>query len=167
MALLGAAIDRALARNERFAWPDSLAGDSIPFLLRLDYPEVDEAGKPQPMRGKHAALLVAIRVPRMAPVTVSKAGRIAYPEVARTNWVTATIVMQYVVDAGGKPVERTIRDLWPDDKPRPRGDLARFYDAFREAVRRGILATEYSPARVGDCAVPQLVQQPFTFDIAR
>lgn len=166
LALLGRAIDSALARDERFPWSEDIAGDSTPFLVRFDYPDVDPRGKLQPMRGLHAAPLLEIRAPIATPVRPRKAGSIRYPELARESGVTANIVMQFVVDSTGRPIEPSIRDLWPEEKPRPRGRLGAHYQAFLTAVKRGLAASEYHPARVGGCAVPQLVQQPFTFDIS-
>ena len=167
LALLGRAVDSALARNERFPWPDGVEADSIPFLIRLDYPDIDENGKLQPMRGQHAAVLLEIRAPTTTPVSPRKMGRIHYPERSRQGGVTANLVLQFVVDSTGLPVAPSIRDLWPDDKPRPKGFMLQHYHAFLVAVKRGLANSEYNPARVGGCAVRQLVQQPFTFDIAR
>lgn len=167
LALLGRAVDVALAKNERFPWPDGVEGDSIPFLIRFDYPQLKENGAIEPMRGQHAASLLEVRVPAMTPVAPRRMGSVTYPEDSRRNGVTANLVMQFVVDSTGRPIERSIRDLWPDDRPRLRGHLALHYADFVKAARRGLANSEYTPARVGGCAVPQLVQQPFTFDLAR
>ena len=165
LALMGRALDSALAHNERFAWPDGIAADSIPFLVRMDYPDIDPRGKLQKMRGMHAAVLLEIRAPMTTPVTPRRMGTIRYPEESRLGGVTANIELQFVVDSSGRPVEPSIRDLWPDDKPRPTGFLLEHYEAFLTEIKRGLAVSRYNPARVGGCAVPQLVQQPFTFDI--
>lgn len=89
------------------------------------------------------------------------------PERSRQGGVTANLVMQFVVDTTGRPIAPSIRDLWPDDEACPKGFLLEHYRAFLHAVERGLANSEYHPARVGGCAVPQLVQHPFTFDIAR
>lgn len=167
LALLGRAVEAAMAKKEAFAWPDGVEGDSVPFLIRLDYPQHKENGAVEPMRGQHAAPLLEVRVPAMTPVAPRRMGSITYPEESRRSGVTANLVMQFVVDSTGRPIGRSIRDLWPDDRPRLRGYLALHYADFVKAVRRGLANSEYRPARVGGCAVPQLVQQPFTFDIAR
>ena len=167
LALLGRATDAATAKGERFAWPDSVDGDSIPFLIRFDYPELNEKGKLEPMRGQYAAPLLEVRVPAMTPVEPRRMGQVRYPEELRRAGVQGTLVMQFVVDTTGAPVERTVRDLWPDKRPRMTPDQFQWYNAFLREVKRGLSESEYRPARIGGCAVPQLVQQPFDFRIHR
>jgi hypothetical protein len=38
---------------------------------------------------------------------------------------------------------------------------------FARAALEAVLSYRYLPARVGACAVPQLVQQPFVFGITK
>ena len=146
LALLGRAVDAALAKNERFPWPDGVAADSIPFLIRFDYPESFEGEKPEPMRGEHAAALMVMRVPAMTPVKPGKTGRIAYPEELRTRGVTGTLVMQFIVDPAGRPVPASIRDLWPQQRPRLKGNLRYYYDEFMFEVKHALLESTYQPA---------------------
>lgn len=167
LALLASAVDRALARGERFAWDPGMMGDSVPFLLRLDYPDLDDKGKLEPLRGQYAAMLVEMRVPTITPVSPRKQGRIDYPEDLRRRGVTGTLVLQFIVDSSGVPVQESIRDLSPQSRPRLKGELARHYNNFLREVRFGLRQSRYNPARVGTCAVNQLVQQPFIFDIQR
>lgn len=167
LALLGRAVDTALARKEFFPWPEGVEGDSIPFLIRFDFPQLDVDGKPEKMRGQHASPLLEVRVPSMSPVLPDRMGRIRYPEEMQRMGVRGTIVMQFVVDTTGIPVDESVRDLWPDRVPRLRGHEARWYAQFVRETKRGLQASRYKPARIGGCAVRQLVQQPFTFDIAR
>jgi hypothetical protein len=167
LALLGRAVDAALARNERFAWPDGVEGDSIAFLIRFDYPESFEGQKPEPMRGEHAAELMVMRIPVMTPVRPGRMGRIAYPEELRRRGVTGTLQMQFIVDPAGRPLQGSVRDLWPEKRPRLQGNLRHYYEEFLFEVKRALMESTYQPARIGGCAVPQLVQQPFTFDLQR
>jgi hypothetical protein len=167
LALLGRAIDTALARNERFPWADEIDGDSVPFLLRVDYPELDDKGQLEPMRALHAAALLEIRVPMLTPVEQHRMSRILYPETLRRMGVTGKLVLQFVVDTSGRPIGSSIRDVWPEQRPRLRGDLQRYYTDFLDEAKRGVQRSVYRPARVGGCPIAQLVQQPFIFDISR
>lgn len=166
LALLGRAVEAALAKNERFPWADGIEGDSIPFLIRLDFPPLDPNGKPEKMRGQFASPLLEVRVPTMTPVLPDRMGRIRYPEDMRRMGIKGTIVMQFVVDTTGAPLAQSIRDVWPDHVPPPRGHVLNWYSQFLRETKRGLEESRYRPARVGGCAVRQLVQQPFTFDLA-
>ena len=62
-----------------------------------------------------------------------------------------TIVVQYVVDASGRVVLPTMLV-----------ESARYRETL-DSVQRALPFLRYTPARVGGCAVAQLVRQPFAF----
>jgi hypothetical protein len=77
--------------------------------------------------------------------------------------VTASIVLQFVVDTLGKAEPETIRDLWNSDKPRPTGDMGQYYQDFVDSVEQAVRYWRFYPARVGPCPVEQIVQLPIKF----
>jgi protein TonB len=77
--------------------------------------------------------------------------------------VTGNLLAQFVVDTNGRAVMSTFKDLWPSDKPRLTGGLQEYYEAFVDAVREGVSDETFTPARVGSCAVRQIVQMPVMF----
>jgi protein TonB len=61
------------------------------------------------------------------------------------------VLTQFVVDARGIPDTATFQAVKSSDQE------------FTEAVRRALPSMRFTPAVIGGKAVPQLVQQPFTF----
>lgn len=57
----------------------------------------------------------------------------------------------------------TFRDLWPSDKRRLSGALDGYYHDFVQAIRAGISIETFTPAHMGSCLVPHIVQQPVDF----
>lgn len=49
------------------------------------------------------------------------------PGPSRSAGVRTDLVLHVVVDTAGRPVAPTIRELWPDDLPKPRGSPLRHY----------------------------------------
>ncbi len=71
--------------------------------------------------------------------------------------------MQFVVDSTGRAITSTIHDLWPKETPRLGGEKKRYYDDFVYEVSKWERRLQFAPARVGQCPMSQLVQQPVVF----
>jgi TonB family protein len=78
-----------------------------------------------------------------------------YPDDMQRKGVEATFVVQFVVDSTGKVDAKTL-DFPKETHP-----------AFLKAVRDALLRSRYFPAELAGIRVRQLVQQQFTFVIAR
>jgi len=78
-----------------------------------------------------------------------------YPEQMQRQGIEATFVVQFVVDSTGKVDAKTL-DFPKETHP-----------AFLKAVRDALLRSRYLPAELAGIRVRQLVQQQFSFVIAR
>ena len=78
-----------------------------------------------------------------------------YPETHRRNGMTGEVLLQYVVRANGTVEPPSVKVLRSTDV------------AFTDAVLAAVPCMRFVPAIVQGQRVRQLVQQPFTFDIAR
>lgn len=161
LRLLGAAVDRALERGERFSWPDDLAGDSLFFELRLAYPVPLSVGV-TPLRARHSVPLVAVRAPVYTPVVALEPLRIRHPR-ALSRGVKGSITVEFTVDTAGRVPPGSIRDRRDRDEPAPSGELARYYRSYLREMKRTIERTRWGPARIGGCLVEQRVVQEFNF----
>ena len=152
----------------KIGWPPGVDADSLAFDLRYRWPDVDPQGMMQPLLVRVAAIpMFSMAMPRSTPVVVRRPPQITYPAGSQSASVEGTVVLQFIVDSTGRVATKTIEDRWPADRPRPSGQLAEHYRAFLNAVRWGLSAARYQPATLGGCAVPQLVEQPFSFGLMR
>jgi protein TonB len=78
-----------------------------------------------------------------------------YPAQMQRQGVEATFLVQFVVDSTGRVDEKTL------DFPKTT------HPAFLKAVRDALLRSRFLPAELAGVRVRQLVQQQFTFVIAR
>lgn len=76
-----------------------------------------------------------------------------------------TVVLEFVVDSTGHVDTATVRDPLENDPQRPTGEAGEIYDEFIKSLREWLPTATYEPARIGGCAVSQLVQQPFSFSV--
>ena len=88
-----------------------------------------------------------------------------YPTESIMAGAGATIRLHFVVDTTGRIRPESIREQWDTRVPRQRGRLALHYDAFRSAAITSMPNLRFRPAQIGGCKVPQLVQQPFVFEL--
>lgn len=91
------------------------------------------------------------------PVTIHRDNRGGppYPEEMRRKGMTGTVLVNFYVSATGQAEEETLKVLRATD--------GRFVESVRQAIS-GIL---FIPASVNGCAVRQLVQQSFVFNLRR
>jgi len=78
-----------------------------------------------------------------------------YPDMLRQAGVEGEVLAQFVVDTTGKVENGSLKILKSS------------HDLFIQSVRNALPQMKFIPAEVGGRKVKQLVQQPFTFSIAR
>ena len=78
-----------------------------------------------------------------------------YPEMLRTAGVTGEVQAQFVVDTTGRVQSGSFKVLKTT------------HELFATEVRKATACMRFLPAETGGKKVRQLVQQPFTFDIAK
>jgi protein TonB len=79
----------------------------------------------------------------------------AYPESLRSAGIEGKVLVEFVVDERGQPVQGSIRVVQSDN------------DLFADAVRFALGRLRFTPAEVGGKKVSQLVQMPFVFTLNR
>jgi protein TonB len=79
----------------------------------------------------------------------------AYPEVLRSAGIEGKVVVEFVLDERGQPLQGSIRVVQSDN------------DLFADAVRIALGRLRFTPAEVGGKKVNQLVQMPFVFTLNR
>jgi len=104
-----------------------------------------------------------VMMPWTKPAYVIRGPRISYPSDLIGKGLMGFLTLTFVVDTAGRVELKTVRDIWPSDRPRLVGEMGRYYDAFAAAVRRGLPNARFEPARVGGCPVKIWVQQSFDF----
>jgi TonB family protein len=78
-----------------------------------------------------------------------------YPEILRDAHVEGEVLAQFVVDHHGRVDMSTFRVLKSSHR------------LFTGAVREAVVGAQYVPAELHGARVPQLVQQPFVFQLSR
>jgi len=79
----------------------------------------------------------------------------AYPEALRSAGVEGKVLVEFVVDERGQPVQGSIRVVQSDN------------DLFTDAVKVALGRLRFTPAEVAGKRVSQLVQMPFVFTLNR
>jgi periplasmic protein TonB len=79
----------------------------------------------------------------------------AYPEALRSAGIEGKVMVEFIVDELGRPVQGSIRVVQSDN------------DLFADAVRIALGRLRFTPAEVGGKKVSQLVQMPFVFTLNR
>jgi protein TonB len=79
----------------------------------------------------------------------------AYPEALRSAGIEGKVLVEFVVDERGRPVQGSIRVVQSDN------------DLFTNAVKVALGRLRFTPAEVGGKKVSQLVQMPFVFTLNR
>jgi len=79
----------------------------------------------------------------------------AYPEALRSAGIEGRVLVEFVVDERGQPVQGSIRVVQSAN------------DLFTDAVKVALGRMRFTPAEVGGKKVSQLVQMPFVFTLNR
>lgn len=125
--------------------PDDFSSTST-GALRPDGVESEPAPYGSPFRADQVDRQVGL-IPGVRPPT--------YPEALRSAGIEGKVVVEFVVDERGKPVQGSIRVVQSDN------------DLFTDAVRVALGRLRFTPAEVGGKKVSQLVQMPFVFTLNR
>jgi hypothetical protein len=163
--LLSTAMDSARRHgNGLMLWPDGFAADSIVLRLSLLPKSFRDASPFTPRSSRRDRFLAfTMLTPVESPSLPKGQLHVRYPSYNEQHRVKGYIITRFVVDTSGKAIMSTFKDLWPADKPRLSGALDRDYTDFVMAVREGVSQQTFTPARVGSCPVPQIVQWPVEF----
>lgn len=89
------------------------------------------------------------------PVRAEGATAPRYPDILRKAGVEGEVLVQFVVDTMGKVEPATFKTLKAS------------HELFANAVREALPGMTFTPARLKGAKVRQLVQQPFSFAMAR
>jgi hypothetical protein len=163
--VLSAALDSARRHGEGvIIWPDGYHADSVVLRLSLLPRVFKEMGSVPANKSKRMRFLsFTIMRPVETPPLPKGIPRVRYPTYGEQHGVSGSLLAQFVVDTNGKAVMSTFTDLWPANQPRLSGSLENYYTQFVNAVREGVSTESFTPARVGSCTVPQIVQMPVKF----
>jgi hypothetical protein len=165
--LVSRALETVKGHGEIFLWDQDAGSDSLTWMLRLARGETSPTGQVTPPMVRVAFLAFTVRYPTMEPVRPLRARAPHYPPLLKMQGFTGSAVIEFVVDTSGHPEPQTVHDRWPKTRERLTGDRARAYATFVEASRAAVLESLYVPARLGGCAVRQIVSQPFGFELKR
>ena len=147
-------------------WPKNFAPDSL--VLRLYVAPPDSSTYWPGVGGRKPELQIALFSSTIGVVPKTSAlpdhqGQARYPVDAERHGVTATVIMQFVIDTAGHADSATITNVKPAGGTFNFPNAERYYREFVAAARQAVLATTYHPAQVGSCRVRQLVLAPYTF----
>jgi len=112
--------------------PDGVETQAVPYGSSFRADQVD----------RQVGLIPGVRPP-------------AYPEALRSAGIEGKVVVEFVVDERGQPVQGSVRVVQSDN------------DLFADAVRAALGRLRFTPAEVGGKKVSQLVQMPFLFTLNR
>jgi hypothetical protein len=170
-ALFRRALEEAAKGGEFFIWPTDGAAatlDSVRLRVSFDRATVDSTGRPHEMRQRRPSLPVfSMLAPWEEPVRPHRVASPIYPEFAREHYYRGSTLLQFVVDSTGRPIVSTIRDLHASDASALSNQGRQAYDAFVRAATESVKRSRFVPARIAGCRIRQLVQLPFTFELAR
>jgi protein TonB len=110
------------------------------------------AGAKSPSVSKGAYADVEVDVP---VVLLPNQLPMVYPELLRTAGIEGKVVARFIIDTSGQVERTSIKVLSTDN------------DLFTDAVREWLLSARFSPARVKQRKVRQVVQQPFDFSLTK
>ena len=164
-AWLGARALDSVSTVGQLEWSGDSARDSVRFDIAFIRPVLDSAGHGEMPKHRRAALAVfSVLAPWERQVAAKPGNRAPhYPDEARHEGYSASILLNFIVDTTGRAEPWTIHDLWPKEKPRPTGWDLEAYEGFLNETERALREMEFYPARIGGCPVKQLVQMPFVF----
>jgi TonB family protein len=130
--------------------PKELRGDTVVMFITLSAGDKAEAGARPIARAQ-------VPVVRLTSPVRPRSGNppYRYPQALRMAGVTGEVLLQFVVDQSGRPVPGTYRIV------------SASHAEFAAALLEVLPTHRFTPARVGDCPVMQLVQAPFSFNLSR
>lgn len=164
--LIEHAIAALSADGERVYWPDALKGDSIRFRISIAAPFPEKDGTAGEVEARFGSPVFTLALPWGEHVSVKKLSRPVYPLLPIQGMSEGFIVIQFRVDEKGDVDPATIKDLRPPGSPPMLGPLIEYYRQFVNAAKSSITRSQYRPAKVGRCSIPEVVRQPFQFSLS-
>ena len=158
---LGRALDAARRQGEAFLWDDSIKRDSLAWLIRLEAATLSEDGSITPPNLRAGFPVFSVMMPPVIAADVERM-RTTFPMV-RIRGFSGTVRLQFVIDTSGRAVPSSIRGVWPANEARLVGPPRFAYDSVVRVMQMSLEDARFAPARIGRCAVSQLVQQAFTY----
>jgi hypothetical protein len=158
---LARALESARAKGEAFLWDDELKRDSVSWLVRLEPALLTPDGTVTPPVLRAGFPVFSVRAPMIQAPDVERM-RTNYPMV-RIRGFSGTVRLQFVIDTAGRAIPSTIRSVWPANEARLVGPPRFAYDSVVRVMQVALEDARFAPARIGGCAVGQLVQQAFTY----
>jgi hypothetical protein len=162
---LGRALEVARQKEEAFHWDDALKADSLTWLVRLEPSVVAEDGTVTAPSLRAGFPVFTVLAPPILAADVERI-RTTFPMV-RIRGFSGTVRLQFVIDRSGRAIPATIREVWPATEARLAGPPAFAHDSLVRVMRLTLAEAYFVPARIGRCAISQLVQQAFTYRPAR
>jgi hypothetical protein len=146
------------------AWPDGFAKDTV--WVRLDlWPRYasSKSGQESKRLGNHFPVFTLTEPEEDPALPLRNTPPPRYPPQNEQAHYAGYILMQFTVDTAGRTVPASIRDRWPEGKPRLQGYEAEAYDAFVSSLTTWLKNVRFQPAHLGSCLRSQQVQWPFEF----
>ena len=164
-ALLARALALHRDSNPAIPWPKNLRDATIAFDITLNGIMLDrnEVGLAPPMTDPQPAF--SVMQPWMEPARELRRRPVNYPMRSADGLAGGFLILRFQVDTTGRVDMKSVGDVWPEDRPRLRGELGDFYRSFLAAVRRPLEDAEFTPARIGGCAVKSWVVETHDFRI--
>jgi hypothetical protein len=165
--LVSRALELAKRQGDLVLWDQDATIDSLTWTLRLVTGRTSPAGQMSPPGVRMGFLAFTIGYPVEEHAHPLRARIPRYPPYLKMDGFTGSVVIQFVVDTTGRPVPESVHDNWPPTRERLTGDRGRAYATFVAASAAAVRESLYTPARIGGCVVPQMVSQPFTYELTR
>lgn len=157
--VIAVVLDSIRADGELFLWNAAGTGDSASFRLEL-LPSTFRDGKVTPPAVRLGVPIATIMAPRAQLATVREMKKLRPPEFERRAPYRDPFTVEFVVDSTGHVSPESIRDV---ARPHLAADRVVIYDGYFASLRRVLEGATFEPARVGGCAVSQVVIQKFDF----
>jgi len=141
-------------------WPDGYAPDSVVFHLTLMSGKGDEAR----MAERSLFAVFSTRGVLEQPALLKPDPYPPrYPPDARRVHLAVTVLLQFVIGPDGRVDPSTLEVLRPTADTLRASPSAHYYQEFVDAAQAAVRNYRFYPARIGGCAVRQLVQFPVVF----
>jgi hypothetical protein len=145
-------------------WRNKMGDEPVVITLWLYPATVDSAGAwkhPDPDDTQLTAFWIPL--PTHSYSSILHSATLRYPKQNQKVGAEGDVTLRFVVDNTGRAQPTTIFDVLPTEDAKPPRLSAEDYVEFRDATREWVLASSYTPERVGGCAVESVVDQPVKF----
>jgi tetratricopeptide (TPR) repeat protein len=165
IALMAELVERARAFEDRSLEESARAtADSVTLTVYFFEPWQLPSGLDYGALPPTRIVVGAQRSPIESPVAIDRVPNPPrYPLEARELGYEATVITRAVIRADGTADSASFE---LDGMASPTNPLeVRLLNQFIASSRRALLTSTYKPARIAGCATPQLIQQPFVYQL--